>query len=94
MIAGGCAYLHEKQGELIFRPATQEQAEGRVQAKIDSLNKEAAATVAAMEKQVAEAQANAKEKIRQRIATMRAEYGARSAKLKQAWALTKEALAA
>jgi uncharacterized membrane protein len=69
-------------------------AEERLQARIDALNKEANAKVAALEKQVAGAQADAKEKIRQRIATMRADYDARSAKLKQAWALTKEALAA
>ena len=70
------------------------QAEARLQARIDALKKEADAKVAALEKQVSEAQADAKEKIRQRIAAMRADYEARSAKLKQAWALTKEALAA
>jgi uncharacterized membrane protein len=70
------------------------EAEARLQARIDALNKEADAKVAALDKQVAKAQADAKEKIRQRIATMRADYDARSAKLKQAWALTKEALAA
>lgn len=70
------------------------QAEARLQTRIDALNKEVNAKTAALEKQVAEAQANAKEKIRQRNATMRADYEARSAKLKQAWALTKEALAA
>ncbi len=74
--------------------ANLKQADARLQARIDALNKEGDAKVAAMEKQVAEAQAGAKEKIRQRIATMRADYAARSAKLKQAWALTKQALAA
>ena len=33
-------------------------------------------------------------KISQRVAALRADYEKRSAKLKQAWALTKEALAA
>ncbi|MBB6409222.1 DUF1269 domain-containing protein [Mesorhizobium sangaii] len=70
------------------------QADARLQGRIDALNKEMDAKVATMEKQVAEAQADAKEIIRHRIAAMRADYEARSAKLKQAWALTKEALAA
>jgi uncharacterized membrane protein len=71
-----------------------EQAEKRLQARIDALDNEAKAKIAALEKQIADAQADAKEKIRQRIAAMRADFDARSAKLKQAWALTKEALAA
>ena len=50
--------------------------------------------MAALEKQITDAQADAKGKIRQRIAAVRADYEARSAKLKQAWALTREALAA
>jgi len=70
------------------------QAEKRLQTKLDELNKEANAKVAALEKQMKDAQADTKEKIRQRIAASRADYEARSAKLKQAWALTKEALAA
>jgi uncharacterized membrane protein len=69
-------------------------AEARLQARIDALSKEADAKVAALEKQLAEAQADARERIRKRIATMRADYEARSTKLKQAWSLTKEALAA
>jgi uncharacterized membrane protein len=70
------------------------EANARLQGRIDALDKEANAKIAALEKQVAEARADAKEKIRQRIAAIRADYEARSAKLKQAWALTKEALAA
>jgi uncharacterized membrane protein len=69
-------------------------AEARLKARIDALSKEADAKIAALEKQVAEAQAEAKERIRQRIATMRADYKARSAKLSQAWTLAKQALAA
>jgi uncharacterized membrane protein len=71
-----------------------EQAEKRLENKLEALEKEANAKIAALEQQVAEAQADAKDKIRQRIAAMRADYDRRSAKLKQAWALTKEALAA
>jgi uncharacterized membrane protein len=74
--------------------AALEAAEKRLQDKIDALKKEADAKVAALEKQITDAQADAKEKIRQRISAVRANYETRSAKLKQAWALTKEALAA
>lgn len=70
------------------------QAENRLHAKVDALDREAKAKLAELEKQVTTAQADAKEKIRQRIAAVRADYEARSAKLKQAWTLTKEALAA
>ena len=69
-------------------------AEDRLQTRIDALDKEANAKIAALEKQIVDAQADAKEKIRQRVAAVRADYQTRSAKLKQAWALTKEALAA
>jgi len=74
--------------------ANLEQAEQRLKIRLDVLQKEANAKIAALEKQVADAQADAKEKIRQRIAAARADLDARSAKLKQAWALTQEALAA
>jgi uncharacterized membrane protein len=74
--------------------ASLKHAEERLQARIDALQAEANAKVAALDKQVAGAKADAKEKIRQHSATLRAEYEARSAKLKQAWALTKQALAA
>lgn len=74
--------------------ANLEQAEKRVETRLDALDKEAQAKIAALESQVSQAQAEAKEKIRQRVAAIRAEYATRSAKLKQAWALTKEALAA
>ena len=69
-------------------------AQSRLQARLDALEKEMGARIAALEKQVTDAQADAKEKIRQRIAAARTDYEARSSKLKQAWALTKEALAA
>ena len=69
-------------------------ADARIQARIDALNNEMDAKLAAHEKQVATAQAATKDKIKKRMAATRADYAARSAKLKQAWALTKEALAA
>jgi uncharacterized membrane protein len=71
-----------------------ELAEKRLKTKLDGLEKEVNAKIAALEKQVSAAQADAKDKIKQRIATMRADYESRSAKLKKAWDLTKKALAA
>jgi uncharacterized membrane protein len=68
--------------------------EERVQAKIDALGREVNVKIAVLEKQIAQARADAKEKITQRVAALRADYETRSAKLKAAWALTKEALAA
>ena len=71
-----------------------EQAEKRVETRLDALDKEAQAKIAALEGQVSQARADAKEKIQQRVAAIRAEYATRSGELKQAWTLTKEALAA
>jgi uncharacterized membrane protein len=65
----------------------------KADAKLD-LDTELKAKVAAMEQQVATAKAGAREKITQRISALRSDYQARSAKLKQAWATAKEALAA
>jgi uncharacterized membrane protein len=70
------------------------EAEERLQTRIDALGKEVSAKIAALDKQISDAQADAKGKITQRIAALRADYEARSIKLKAAWALTKEALAA
>jgi len=71
-----------------------ERAETRLKTRLDDLEKERVAKIAALEQQAAKAQADAKEEIRRRSEAARAEYDFRSAKLKQAWALTKEALAA
>ncbi len=71
-----------------------EQSETRLEAKLDALGKEANAKLAELQRQITDSQANAKKALTQRLSTMRADYEARSAKLKQAWALTKEALAA
>ena len=71
-----------------------EQAQKRVKNSLDAFEKEANAKVAALEQQVTKAQADTREKIKQRIAALRTKNESRSTKLKQAWALTKEALAA
>jgi uncharacterized membrane protein len=73
--------------------ANLEQAQEQLKSRIDAIQREANAKVAALEQQMTTAQADAKEKIRKRIAALQADYETRSAKLKQAWALTKEALA-
>jgi uncharacterized membrane protein len=70
-----------------------EGAQRRLEARLGALEKEADAKIAALEQQVGKARADAREKIKQRITALRADYDARSAKLKQAWRLTKEALA-
>jgi uncharacterized membrane protein len=82
------------QAKIAQAKADLEKAEDRAKAKLDALDKERKAKIAALEKQLTEAHHAAKEKINQRMAAMRADYDKRSAKLKQAWQLTKEALAA
>jgi hypothetical protein len=57
------------------------------------LRQENEAKIGALQEQAAEAQADLKEKLDRRIAEIRADYDRRSAKLKQAWELAKEALA-
>lgn len=66
----------------------------RLSDRLDAIEKETNAKVTALEQQVAQAKTEAKEKIRQQIAAIRADRDARAAKLKQAWQLAKEALAA
>lgn len=74
--------------------ANLDSAKKKADARLADLDKELKAKVAAMEQQAAAAKADAKETIARRIATLRSEYQARSAKLKQAWAMAKDALAA
>ena len=81
-------------GKLDQAKADLERAQGRVKARLETLEKEANAKIAALEQQVAKAHANARDKIKQRIAAARTDMETRSAKLRQAWTLTKEALAA
>jgi uncharacterized membrane protein len=81
-------------GKLDQAKADLQRAEQRLKSRVDALGKEANARIAALEKQITDARADAKEKVRQRVGTLRADYETRSAKLQQAWTLTKEALAA
>jgi uncharacterized membrane protein len=68
-------------------------ASDRIQARIDQLQEEIGAKIKAMEEQAGKARGDAKTKIEQRIAELRADDKRRSRELKQAWKLTKEALA-
>jgi uncharacterized membrane protein len=69
-------------------------AELRAKARLDALETEMTAKVALLEKQMSQAEAGAKEKIQMQMASLKSGYAARSAKLQQAWSLTKEVLAA
>lgn len=69
-------------------------AKQKADSRLVALDKELKAKVGALEQQVATASADAKEKLNQRIAALRSDYQTRSAKLKQAWALAKDAIAA
>jgi uncharacterized membrane protein len=68
------------------------QAQVRLEKRLDAMENQTNAKIAALEKQLAAARADQKEKVKQRIAALRADYDRRSGKLKQALALTKEAL--
>jgi uncharacterized membrane protein len=70
-----------------------ERAQQRLEARLGTLEREANAKIAALEQQIAKVRTDATKTIKQRIAALRADYDGRSAKLKQAWRLTKEALA-
>ncbi len=68
-------------------------ASDRMEAQISQRQRETEAKISLLQGQVAKATADAKAKIDQRISELRADHERRSAKLKQAWKLTKEALA-
>ena len=65
----------------------------RAQARIDRLQSETEAKIKAIEEQVAKARGDAKAKLEQRIAELRADQKRRAGQLKQALELTKEAFA-
>ena len=62
--------------------------------KINELTLEADAKVKSLEEQIAKTQGDLKAKLETRVKVLRSGYAQRSEKLKQAWGLTKEALAA
>src|SRR5262249_14868064 len=66
----------------------------RAQGRIDQLQQQAQAAIKGMQDQATKANRDTKAKIDRQIAEAKAEYKRRSDKLKQAWELTKQALAA
>jgi uncharacterized membrane protein len=68
--------------------------EQRAKARIRVLDEEVKAKISVLEKQMAEAGVSTKEMIAKQIATLKSEYKTRTSKLKQAWDLTKDAIAA
>jgi hypothetical protein len=64
----------------------------RVEARLDRLREETDAKIEALQDQAAQTKGG-KEKIAERIAEIRADHDRRAAQLKQAWELTKDALA-
>ncbi|ELY0895659.1 DUF1269 domain-containing protein [Pseudomonas aeruginosa] len=66
--------------------------EKRIRDNIDKFNAETKAKVDALEKQISSASAEAKTKLQKRVADLKEDRAKRSAKLNEAWKLTKEAL--
>lgn len=62
--------------------------------RVEVLEEELKAKVTTLEKQMKGAETDSKDKIVKQIATLKADYTVRSTKLKEAWQLTKDALAA
>jgi uncharacterized membrane protein len=69
-------------------------AAGRAQKQMNQLQQEAQAKLKSLQDQAGKANREAKEKIDKEIAETQADFKRRSDKLKQAWELTKEAVAA
>lgn len=93
------AYAEEKEKDLLRAKVDQaktelHKAESHAKARLDALEVEMKAKLAVLEKQLSDADTRAKEKIQMQIASLKSGYALRTAKLKQAWSLTEEALAA
>jgi uncharacterized membrane protein len=71
-----------------------ENMETRAKTRVKALDQDFKEKVAVLEKQMGDAEASAKEKIIKQTSALKADYKTRSTKLKQAWDLTKDALAA
>jgi uncharacterized membrane protein len=68
-------------------------ARARAEAKLEAIQQEADAKIRAVKQQIAKADADRKEKLQKRVDEIQREHAVRSAKLKEAWKLTQEALA-
>jgi uncharacterized membrane protein len=67
-------------------------AEGRAKARIDAVNKTIDSKMQALKDQASKSTGEAKARLEQQIAEIKADQESRAAKLHQAWQLTKEAL--
>jgi hypothetical protein len=67
-------------------------AEQRAKARVDGVNKTVDAKVQALKDQVSKSSGEAKARLEQQIAQIKADHDTRKTKLQQAWQLTKEAL--
>ena len=69
-------------------------AESRAKDRLDALSVEMKAKLTLLEKQMSDAKTSSQEKIQMQIVSLKSGYAVRTAKLKQAWDLTTDALAA
>lgn len=83
------AKLHIK---LAKAESSLERAEHRAKRRVDALKHEAHAKEESLKAQLAQAKDSVKSKVEDRVKRVKTVYHARSAKLSQAWGLTKEAL--
>jgi uncharacterized membrane protein len=67
-------------------------AEQRAKARVDGVNKTVEAKLQALKDQVSKSSGEAKARLEQQIAQIKADHDTRKTKLQQAWQLTKEAL--
>jgi uncharacterized membrane protein len=63
-----------------------------LKARMESVKREGEAKIESLEKQIATAREEQKKRLKERLARTRAEYQKRTAKLREAWELTKSAL--
>ena len=74
--------------------ATLADTQRKAATRLEALETEMTAKAAELQKQLSGASAEAKAKLNQSLTALRTDYATRSSKLKQAWTLTKDALAA
>ncbi|MBK9571893.1 MAG: DUF1269 domain-containing protein [Rhodoferax sp.] len=82
------------QAKLAAAKASLDSAVRRAQQRVDTLKQEADSKAEALKLQLSLAKADVKDRIEDRMKRVKSAHHVRSAKLSQAWSLTKEALAA
>jgi uncharacterized membrane protein len=81
------------QAKVAAADARLEKALQRANHRLEQLEHEAQAKIGALEQQLAKTQGELREKLEDRLTRVRTAYASRGAKLKQAWGLTRQALA-